>query len=198
MYKVCPSCGDEFQPRVDECPDCHCALEWPRETAPESEAAPADLPPADQLTCVKIDEGWRLRDLAGHLQRRGLSSRIDSHPPGRPLAGPDVLRRGGLFGSSLRLGLYVRPDDAERAARILAPHLTGERPADAEEGQGEHPGQAPEAGDVCPACGSPLRDGDAACGECGLAFVAAPGECPACGARCETEDTECSTCGGAL
>ena len=187
VVKICPRCGGEFQRWVERCPDCDVDLELGEPGAPPRRAA-EELPPARELACVRVGNPWQLREFATFLQERGLSCRIDSHPPDRPLSGGDPLRRGGLFGGAgTKLGLYVRPDDLDESRELYTEFVGGGGGAEfeAEGGAGEG---------ACPACGEPVADDAATCASCGLAFQEAPLECGQCGAPVGPEDERCPSC----
>jgi hypothetical protein len=162
MFKLCPSCGGEFQQWVTQCPDCAVPLQLggPDGGLPPAARAPAEeLPPARELTCLQKGDPYALHEIAERLQQEGVSCRIDVHPPGESirLAG----RRGS--GVATTFGLYVRPADLARAAVVREQHVRESVPdaADVEAG-GELA--------ACPACGEPLADDATACAACGLDF----------------------------
>ena len=164
LPKICPSCGAEYQPWVDQCKDCGCALEHPSTApAPAASAVPRgpELPPAHELVCLRVGDPWLVREAAEALSDAGIACRVDVYPP----AGTAVASEQRSTGLASRLGLYVRPQDAEVAARVEHEHQllrTPDAPPDL-----TAPGQALDA---CPACGASLAETAESCGECGLEF----------------------------
>jgi hypothetical protein len=181
--KTCPSCGGEFQSWVARCPDCDVALGSgppPQRPAPPPEPA---FPPAAELHCLRRGDVWYLREIAEHLAQEGIASRIDADPD----AGSAPRGRGRGRGPSL--GLYVRPEDAARAAGIDHDYHVANAP---DTGAARGPGEALEA---CPACGERLAEDARECPGCGLEFPAAPRRCPGCAAWVVPEDERCPACG---
>jgi hypothetical protein len=128
------------------CADCGVALE-----VPDPNPRPTvqrQLPPAAELALVATGVPREMERIALGLQERGISSRIDNHPAGRGVA------------------IYVLPEDAGFAARVVRDLVF---PQQDDELQSSSPGTELEA---CPACGAAVSDTDAACADCGLAFVA--------------------------
>jgi hypothetical protein len=160
MFKVCPSCGGEFQQWVTQCPDCAVALQI-SSGAPRPAAAPRELPPERDLVCLDRGEPRALREIAERLQAAGLSCRIGPYPPDEPI------RLGGKRGSGVAttFGLYVLPADAEEAARLRTQFVRDTLP----DAAGVDFGAGAELS-ACPACGEPLADGARECASCGLAF----------------------------
>jgi RNA polymerase subunit RPABC4/transcription elongation factor Spt4 len=159
VFKVCPSCGQEYQSWATECTDCRVALDFaPSETAaraPAPKAAPRPLPADEDLELLGIGEARNLQALAQLLQEHGIPCQIDAHPRGGSITG------GARF-QTVRLGLYVgRADLVE--ARAVANRFAG-MPSDAEGGESLSDPNA------CPACGEPLPENAATCASCGLEF----------------------------
>jgi hypothetical protein len=159
MFKVCPSCGGEFQAWVSQCPDCGAPLQLGApDGAPPSRPAD-DFPPAHELTCIERGQPQALHGIAERLQAEGISSRIDVHPPGGPIR--LGARRGA--GVAASFGLYVREEDAAHAKAVREQHMRESVP--------DAPGAALGAElSACPACGERLADGASACAACGLEF----------------------------
>jgi hypothetical protein len=163
--KYCPQCGAAHQAWATRCADCDCDLVA---EPPSPEIAPAsELPPARELACLGTGDAWHVRDVAEALQEAGLSCRIDSHPPDAPLAGPGFSARRGFSGETTKLGVYVLPDQLERARRVEHAHRLSRIPGASETAAAPHDEEA------CPACGVPLAPAAAECAECGLEFPAA-------------------------
>jgi len=165
LPKYCPSCGAEYQHTASECADCRVALvhEVPVPSAPPI-TAKGVLPAVQDLSLCSTGTGDQVEELAELLQAAGISSRIDSHPPGVPLsAGPRQMfgfqtSRLGLY----VLGLYVRPEDLEEAQRIVE-----QRKAEKLEASPAAVGTELEA---CPGCGARIPQDAESCLECGLEF----------------------------
>jgi hypothetical protein len=160
MFKVCPSCGGEFQQWVTQCPDCAVALQiGGGDSLPA--APPRELPPARELTCIERGDPRALHEIAERLQEAGLSCRIDAYPPDEPI------RLGGKRGTGVAtsFGLYVLPAEAEEAARLRLEHVRETLP----EAAGFELAAGTELS-ACPACGEPLADAARECAACGLAF----------------------------
>lgn len=163
MFKICLRCGQEYQRWISVCADCGGPLDLATETlerAPEVRS----LPPASDLALLKVQGPWYLQELAELLQSHGISSRIDSDPPGAPIEGPAVASRDGFSGHATYLGIYVQPADLE-AAKGIASSFEAARLPDLLETEPEHDPSA------CPACGEPLAHALApSCSSCGLEF----------------------------
>jgi ribosomal protein L37E len=141
VFKVCSSCGQEYQSWVTECSDCGVPLDLaPGETlAP----APRAVPGLAELVALRRGGPWELQALAEALQTHGISSRIDAKPPEQ-------------------LTLYVGRADLA-AAREIAAELAARDLPDAEAGVAHDP-------TACPACGEPTPENAATCSACGLEF----------------------------
>jgi hypothetical protein len=163
MFKLCPSCGGEFQQWVTQCPDCAVPLQigGPDGGSVETAArAPAEeLPPASELTCLRRGDPYALHEIAERLQQEGISCRIDVYPPG------ESIRLGARRGAGVAttFGLYVRPADAARAGAVRDQLVRESAPDAAGAGAGVDLS-------ACPACGEPLADAATACAACGLEF----------------------------
>jgi hypothetical protein len=161
MFKVCPSCGGEFQQWVERCPDCAVPVGSGAPDAMTPARVGVELPPARELVCLQRGDPRVLHEVAERLQAAGLSCRIDAHPPEEPI------RLGGRRGAGVAtpFGLYVLPADVEAAQRVRAQHARETLP-DAE-------GYEVAAGtelSACPACGEPIADAATSCDGCGLEF----------------------------
>jgi hypothetical protein len=183
MFKVCPSCRQEYQSWASVCADC----DVPLDVAREASAAPP-LPPAASLILLRLEGPWYLQELAEVLQGHGISSRIDSDPPGAPVGGPAVATRQGFRGQATRLGIYVRAEDLE-AAREIDEGFAASRLRDVPATD------VPRDPSACPACGERIPETAPSCLACGLEFPEAEFQCPACGRRCAPETRRCPGCG---
>lgn len=190
QIKVCPSCGDEFQPRVEQCPDCGTALEM-KETGgiagggglpgsrPTAGAGPGDGP---------VPSGYALG--SGDLPREGSAEAEDVVPLGISGEPGDVRQvsvllsreriRHWLLSSATKdplaaynkptdyLEIFVHSDDLDRAAALVREHLWEDLPEGLEV-TGDELGEGSPRDDACPACSTPLPPGGAdECPECGL------------------------------
>jgi hypothetical protein len=143
VFKVCPSCGEEYQHWVSRCPDCDVALDFARGAAPGAppETAPTAAP--EDPVLLQSEGPWYLRELAEALAERGIPSRIEKGAPA--------------------LSLYVGRGDLEDAREVAQEFAESRLPAlDAE--------PASHDASACPACGEPLAADASACGGCGLEF----------------------------
>ena len=161
MFKICRSCGQEFQMWATECSDCGLPLHL---TPGEELAAPEPQAPTvlEDLLLVKLGSTWELSVLAEELQQRGISSRIDT-PPDASLA------KRGSRAAAAQLALYVTRADLD-AVREFTEELAARERAEAGIGEVEHDPNA------CPACGEPTPESAAQCASCGLEFPEVPAE----------------------
>ena len=186
-FKVCPECGVEHVHTALVCADCNVALEIaPAETA----EAPTTLPPAAELTRVAAGDPWEMERLALQLQEAGISSRIDTIPPGQAISRHVANAPArGASASGARLALYVLPAEEEPARRVLRGNLLQDGSGGAARAQ---EGVSLEA---CPACGAPISAIESECSDCGLEFVPVEDLCSSCGAVLAAEATACPGCG---
>jgi len=158
MFKVCPSCKQEYQRWVAVCSDCNVPLGFDQESPPSP-----SLPPAADLVLLKVEGPWYLQELAELLQENGISSRIDTEAPGTLAEGAKGTTRAGSPGQATRLGIYVGADDLE-AAHEISQEFAASRLCDVPD-----PAAHTDAS-ACPACGEPIGETAVACAECGLEF----------------------------
>jgi hypothetical protein len=161
MFKYCHSCGGEFQSWVETCPDCHERLHSAPAQAQafERHAMERAAAPLEDLVLVRFGEPWELRALAESLQARGISSQIDTYPPGASISGS----RAGSRGQPARLGLYVPRADLDAVREFAG----GSAPSEVPDGGNAELAHDPNG---CPACGEPMTANAAACSVCGLEF----------------------------
>jgi hypothetical protein len=163
MFKICPSCGGEFQQWVTSCPDCAVPLRAASADAPppDPRAAAREFPPARELVCIERGDPRALHEIAERLQAAGVSCRIDAYPPDEPI------RLGGRRGSGVAtsFGIYVLPAEVDAATRLRTELVRESLPdaANLELASGSELS-------ACPACGEPLADAARECAACGLAF----------------------------
>jgi ribosomal protein L40E len=127
-------------------------------------------------------EPWRIERLALYLQEAGLSSRVDSYPPGRQLGSGGLLS----FGGGTQVGIYVHPDEREQGMRLIEEYDAGHMP---------EPEPAGSEMEGCPACGGELVPDASSCSSCGLEFPVERFECTICRAAVPDDATTCPGCG---
>lgn len=139
LYKVCRDCGEEYRPEIERCADCGGELDLasddgsiPPPAQEDDEAPQATL--TDGVPLTRVDRAASLRPLADALAGASIPFGVRSGPHG--------------------FELLVAPDDLDRAAELVAPHL-GLSPV---EGPPTH----------CPACEEALPAGTTECPSCGL------------------------------
>jgi len=191
MFKICPSCRDEFVQHVAECPDCHVPLRTAEELAGErvSQGRPDEPERAGVAlaSAVMLRRGPAsdLRELCEQLAERGLRFVIDTDPPGQRLAAP---ARAAASGREGQLAIYIEEADAAEASRAEREWLLATMPGAAHE---------PAGGmiDACPGCSEPLVPSATACASCGLEFPPLEVACPQCRGGVAPESESCPHCG---
>jgi hypothetical protein len=153
--RVCPVCAEEYVHSALRCVHCDVALVHAEEAPAQ---AAQDLPPAAELTPIRIaSAGWALA-LSELLVAEGIAHRVelvsDAAAEGRRPSGP------GPY------GVYVRAGDAARARAIDAGYVAREIP---DLPDGWEDAEAEDEG--CPACGAAVAAGAAECPDCGLALA---------------------------
>ena len=190
MFKICPSCRDEFVQHVEVCPHCRVPLRTAEEMASAPEPADDD---ADNVlaSAVVLRRGnpSDLRELCDLLTARGLRFAVDTDPPGRRLA---AASRGATAPRSatsreVMLAIYVAEADAAAAAQVQREWLLATVPGAVDESVGGI--------DACPGCGEPLTANATACAGCGLEFPPLEVACPQCGQPVPLEAESCAGCG---
>jgi hypothetical protein len=160
VFKICRSCGQEFQMWASECSDCH----GPLHLSSGEELAPSDttrpVPAPEDLVQLKLGGAWELQALAEQLQQHGISSRIDT-PPGESGRGSRP--------AAAQLAIYVARAELD-AVRAFTEELAARELAEAGLEEVEHDPNA------CPACGEPTPENAASCASCGLEFPEVPAE----------------------
>lgn len=165
-YKLCESCGSEFQSRVEACIDCGGPLvevdlrmttsPRPRREAPPpppAETAERVLAAADRPLALRVEEPGYIGPLAERVRAAGIRC--------------DVIPEGDCrSGCRIRWALWVAEADRDAAATIDRQHLASVVP-DAES-------FVDLDAEGCPACGAARSPGAAECGECGLTLDFAP------------------------
>jgi hypothetical protein len=152
--KVCPRCGEEYIHTVQRCIECDVPLgaEGPVETPV------LELPPSEQLVALRNAEVPWIEGLAHALAEAGIPSRVEL-----PRREDQSVQSRGM--GAIRCNIYVRPEDAEGAARVdaeFARTQVPDMPEEVESAWGE--------ADACPGCGTPLAADAIECAECGLSF----------------------------
>lgn len=156
QYRVCPSCRDEFVPTMERCPDCDVPLVHEEELGPEEAE---ELPPVEELACVRVAPVAWIRALSEGLQQRGVAHRVQ----GARIEDAPEGKSARVFGNVGLFGLWVGEEDrpaAEELDGTLAARLVPEEAPELGEGDEE----------TCPACGTTLDADTVECPDCGLAF----------------------------
>ncbi|HEY8494142.1 MAG TPA: hypothetical protein VIN04_09635, partial [Myxococcota bacterium] len=157
--KICPRCGEEYVLAASVCADCGVPLGFEGPAAAEPDGA-TELPPASELVPLRHAEvGW-IEGLAAALAEAGVPSRVEL-PDEDDVRGR--VQRAGT--GAIRCTLYVRPEDAEVAARVDAEFTRTQVPDLPEDAA-----SAWSEADACPGCQTPLAPDAVECPECGLAF----------------------------
>jgi hypothetical protein len=191
MYKICPSCGDEFVPHIALCPDCRVPLKTAEEMAnARISQGQSDVPASASFaiaSAVMLRRGAAsdLRELCEHLAERGLRFVIDTDPPGQRLAAP---ARAAATGREVQLAIYVEETDAAEASLAEQEWLLATVP-------GAAAGPAGGMIDACPGCSEPLSASATACASCGLEFPPLEVACPQCHGGVAPESESCPHCG---
>jgi len=157
-YKVCPECRTEHTHVTLRCADCDVELVHPDSLAPEPEAVV--LPPASELTCIRVAPLAWIRALSEGLERQGTTHRVE---PASAEDAPEG-QNSRVFGEAQLFGLYVQIGDATGARELdtgIAAQILPEEAPMLEEGEE----------DVCPACSHTLAADDTECPDCGLVIA---------------------------
>lgn len=157
-FQICPNCEAEFTMAVSVCSDCGTALVSPDSmVAAESEEFPA----IGDLSLVRVSPLAWTRLLSEQLSDAGIPHRVERGTP----EASDEAGASEKFGFETVYGIYVLPDDYEEAAV-----LDGELFAKLESAAGEESDFDLGGSHECPACETPLPEGESECPECGLHF----------------------------
>ncbi len=155
-YLYCPECHGEYLRSVTRCIDCDVAL-VAEHALPDEEDL--ELPPAEQLVCIRVAPIAWIRALSDGLRDRGVAHRVEQATPEDAPEG----QRPDVFGNVSLFGLYVQDAHAEDARELdgtMAARLVPEEAPPADEGEAES----------CPACGTPVAADAPECSDCGLSF----------------------------
>lgn len=177
--KVCSKCGEEYSPEAMVCVECGGRLvmeeEYERMRVPLTGEE-------EQLVCVREDGYRYLDELRQRMKTDGVRSAIHLHS--------DSCRAGSC---QMLYGLYVKPEDENKAKEIIHAHWLKGAPEQAS--SFEYKEQ--ELSGICPACSTAIPENSAECPECGLVVKAVEeaSECPTCGAEVGDEVDECPKCG---
>jgi len=157
-YQICPNCEGEFTMAVSICSDCGSEL-----VSPDSMVAAAaqEFPPVGDLNLVRVAPLAWTRVLSEQLSDAGIPHRVERGAP-EAADGEEVSAK---FGFETLYGIYVLPDQYEEAAELDRELFARLDPAVGEESELELVG-----GQECPACETPLPEGESECPECGLHF----------------------------
>jgi hypothetical protein len=188
MFKLCPSCRDEFVPTVSVCPDCRVPLVAAEELASAPVARDAGVASAafTLTSAVMLRRGGtgELQDLARRLAEHGVRCVIDTDPPGARIAGTARTAAG----REVQLAIYVDEADSQTAARLHHEWVLATVPGASE-------AQLGGVLDACPGCGEPLATNASACSSCGLEFPPLETTCPQCGQPVAVDAERCTSCG---
>jgi hypothetical protein len=151
--KICPQCGEEYVHTMQRCADCDVALGADAFV----EAPVLELPPSEDLVALRNAEVTWIEGLAHALAAAGIPSRVEL-----PRREDQSVQSRGM--GAIRCNIFVRPQDAEAAARIDASFARTQVPdmPEAESTWGE--------AEACPGCGTELAADASECSECGLSF----------------------------
>jgi hypothetical protein len=151
--KICPECEVEYMPHVERCADCGAVLLLHEEHRQAQEEKKRLMEQAVENAAVvrKGDLKW-LGELYNVLIDSGIPCTVIS----------DAGCNKGCCGDKCRL--IVSKEDLERAEERVAEYYREIHP----ELQASH--ELVSQG-KCPACGSPVGDGDTECSDCGLMLV---------------------------
>lgn len=155
--KYCPECRSAYLPSASVCVDCDAELVWGSEL-PEEEVL--ELPPASELTCVRVAPLPWIRALSQGLQERGYDHRVE---PASAADAPEG-QTPAVFGRVALFGLYLREEDAPPARELdggIAAQLLPDSAPALDEGESES----------CPACGASLAHDATECPDCELPFA---------------------------
>ena len=152
--KVCPECEEEYLHSASICVHCDVSLVLSTDF---ERVRPEALPPPAELRCIRVATPPWAHGLSERLQEAGIPHRVEA------LAAADAAAQRGASGTAC--GVYVLPEDADRAQEIDTRYLETQLPD--LEGRGA---ATPVDEDTCPACGDPLDPGAAECPGCGIPF----------------------------
>jgi hypothetical protein len=160
--RVCPECGEEYLPTVDQCIHCRVAL-VAAGAAPAP--APRELPPASQLLCIRAASLGFAQRLSQMLSDAGITHRLEALERDAEGPAPSAAARGRF--AEMPYGVFVREEDAAAAREVDQAHMRLQIP--------DLPDETVEAaaGEGCPACGAAVAADAAECPECGLALLEA-------------------------
>lgn len=153
LNKICPDCGDEYQPHIEKCADCGAILLLPGECskAQEEQEQTEETAVEDSVKVMEGELGW-MNELRTVLLEAGIPCMLHS----------DVGCRKGCCGDTVQL--KVSPEDLERSRDAIEEYLMELDPdlrmVKEMLGKGK-----------CPACGSPIKQDDRECPDCGLPLI---------------------------
>ncbi len=150
--RICPDCRTEYLPQIEKCADCGEVLLWPEEIekAHEERKRLAEKAVEDEAVVREGDLDW-MSELHSVLIDSGIACTVRSDS-------------GCRKGSHGKCRLVVSPEDYERAQERIEEYFSEMHPEIRASRELVREGR-------CPACGSPLGDGDAECRDCGLPLV---------------------------
>jgi len=153
LNKICPECGDEYQPHIEKCADCGVLLLLPEELAKAQEERERTEEAAvdNSVKVLEGELGW-MSELSTVLLDAGISCAIHS----------EAGCRKGCCGDTVQL--RVSPEDLERAQQTIEEYLMELDPelriVKEMLGKGK-----------CPACGFSIGHDSRECPDCGLPLI---------------------------
>ena len=153
MNKICPDCGAEYYPQIEKCSDCGAVLLFPEEyKKAQEERKRIEETALENMAAVREgDLGW-LTELRTVLIDAGIPCDIHT----------DTGCRKGCCGDKCKL--VVSSEDLEKARDRIEEYYMEVSP----ELRTAH--ELIKEG-KCPACGSPVADGERECRDCGLPLL---------------------------
>lgn len=192
--RVCPDCGEEYQPTVVLCADCGAQLE---DRVLDDDGNPIEpeahhlgrqaAAPVERRVVFVTPKAAELVPLAEALREVGIEYHLAEQPP-------------SVEGASVHYALLVAEQDTAATLRAVA-HLLSAQDADAEDLHAVETRFDPDRGYLaCPACGAEQPQGAVECGQCGLTLGASEegaAVCPRCARPLPEPGATCTSCGAA-
>jgi uncharacterized OB-fold protein len=150
--RICPECGTEYLPEIARCADCGAALL----TVEELERAREEK---ERLMAAAVPNEYSIREGDLNWMQELYAVLIDSGIP-CSVRSDAACKKGG----SSKCRLVVSAGDVERAQERIEEYFMEMHPEIRASREMASQGR-------CPACGSPVGDGDRDCPDCGLPLV---------------------------